>query len=164
MTSTQHEGMAWLVLNRLRHGMAWRYSTSLTRHNLALINAFDTAWLLFNTFDSAQLGLALFNTFLGMARLGCTQQLLHNVAWLYSTPLTWHGMALVNDFDSMARTAFDMAWLGLFDAFDAARRGFDRRLTHGAVNPLIFCCRHNNPPAAQLSKQHVTSNFSRTTR
>jgi hypothetical protein len=139
--------------------MAWRYSTSLTRHNLALINAFDTAWLLFNTFDSAQLGLALFNTFLGMARLGCTQQLLHNVAWLYSTPLTWHGMALVNDFDSMARTAFDMAWLGLFDAFDAARRGFDRCLTHGAVDPLIFCCQHNNPPAAQLSKQHVTSNF-----
>ena len=65
---------------------------------------------------------------------------------------------------SMARTVFDMAWLGLFDAFDAAQRGFDRRLTHGAVDPLIFCCRHNNPPAARLSKQHVTSNFSRTTR
>jgi hypothetical protein len=79
---------------------------------------------LFNTFDSAQLGLALFNTF-GMARLGFIQQLLHNVAWLYSTPLTRHSLALVNDFDSMARTVSDMAWLGLFDAFDAAQRGFD---------------------------------------
>jgi hypothetical protein len=78
---------------------------------------------LFNTFDSAQLGLALFNTF-GLARLGCIQHLQHNVAWLYSMPLTLHGLALVNDFN-MACTAFDMAWLGLFDAFDAARRGFD---------------------------------------
>ena len=113
-------------------------STPSTRHVLALFNTIDSAWV-YST-PSAQCCLALFNAF-DTAQLG----------------------VLVNDYN-MACTAFDMAWLGLFDAFDAARRGFDRHLTHGAVNPLIFCCRHNNPPAARLSKQHVTSNFSRTTR
>jgi hypothetical protein len=49
------------------------YSTPpSTRHSLALIDAFDTAWLGF---------------------------IHHNAAWLYSMPLTaWHGTALFNTF------------------------------------------------------------------
>jgi hypothetical protein len=105
-------------------------STPSTRHVLALFNTIDSAWV-YST-PSAQCCLALFNAF-DTAQLG----------------------VLVNDYN-MACTAFDMAWLGLFDAFDAARRGFDWRLPHSDVDPFIFCYRNNNPPAANNTSQAIS--------